>query len=231
LTSKWASSQEARNGQQSGRSSLLAMNKDVPIPYCPFYRPFTCQISAHEIKRFTQCEQMALDAIEGEQKLNYTEGRREHLWRLLQGEGPFVPVPQRTEGEAGARQGAKEQAASSEHRLEPTTAFSDTEPLPKRPSARIGERVPRRDTVGAMSSEEKPKRCSFSGAVDLSPARLTQAGIAKLQCPECGAMWTARIRGTVVSFPPHPPRSTRVVQTISRWIKRGGAWELSEHKR
>jgi hypothetical protein len=43
----------ARNGQQSGRSSLLAMNKDVPIPYCPFYRPFTCQISAHEIKRFT----------------------------------------------------------------------------------------------------------------------------------------------------------------------------------
>ncbi len=179
----------------------------------------------------SQCEQMALDAIEGEQKLNYTEGRREHLWRLLQGEGPFVPVPQRTEGEAGAMQGAKEQAASSEHRLEPTTASSDTEPLPKRPRARIGERVPRRDTVGATSSEEKPKRCSFSGAVDLSPARLTQAGIAKLQCPECGAMWTARIRGTVVSFPPHPPRSTRVVQTISRWIKRGGAWELSEHKR
>src|SRR6266568_541326 len=179
----------------------------------------------------SQCEQMALDAIEGEQKLNYTEGRREHLWRLLQGEGPLVPLPQRTEGEAGAMQGAKEQAASSEHRLEPTTASSDTEPLPKRPRARIGERVPRRDTVGATSSEEKPKRCSFSGAVDLSPARLTQAGIAKLQCPECGAMWTARIRGTVVSFPPHPPRSTRVVQTISRWIKRGGAWELSEHKR
>jgi hypothetical protein len=41
----------------------------------------------------SQCEQMALDAIEGEQKLNYTEGRREHLWRLLQGEEPFAPVP------------------------------------------------------------------------------------------------------------------------------------------
>jgi hypothetical protein len=50
---KWASSQEARNGQQSGRSSLLAMNKNVPIPYCPFYRPFNYQNSAHGIKRFT----------------------------------------------------------------------------------------------------------------------------------------------------------------------------------
>ena len=105
--------------------------------------------------------QALIDAIEGEQKLNYTEGRREHLWRLLQGEGPFVPVPQRTEGEAGAMQGAKEQAASSEHRIEPTTASSDTEPLPKRPSARIGERVPRRDTVGATSSEEKPSDAPF----------------------------------------------------------------------
>jgi hypothetical protein len=31
-----------------------------------------------------QCERMALDAIEGEQKLGYTDSRREHLWRLLQ---------------------------------------------------------------------------------------------------------------------------------------------------
>ncbi len=32
----------------------------------------------------SQCERMALDAIEGEQKLGYSESRREHLWRLLQ---------------------------------------------------------------------------------------------------------------------------------------------------
>jgi AAA domain-containing protein len=178
----------------------------------------------------SQCEQMALDAIEGEQKLNYTEGRREHLWRLLQGEGPLVPVPRRTEGEAGAIQGTREQTASSSALGEPTTLSSATEPAPKRSSARIGERAPRRDTVGATSSEEKSKRCPFSGAVDLSPAHLTQAGSAKLQCPECAAMWTARIRGDSVLFPPHPPRTTRVVQTVSRWIQQGGAWELSEHK-
>jgi DNA polymerase III delta prime subunit len=32
----------------------------------------------------SQCERMALDAIEGEQKLGYSESRRDHLWRLLQ---------------------------------------------------------------------------------------------------------------------------------------------------
>jgi hypothetical protein len=31
-----------------------------------------------------QCERMALDTTEGEQKLNYMESRHEHLWHLLQ---------------------------------------------------------------------------------------------------------------------------------------------------
>ena len=31
-----------------------------------------------------QCERMAIDAVEGEQKLGYMESRREHLWQLLQ---------------------------------------------------------------------------------------------------------------------------------------------------
>jgi hypothetical protein len=40
-----------------------------------------------------QCQQMMLDAFEGEQKLNYTEAHREHLWRLLQGGELIAPVP------------------------------------------------------------------------------------------------------------------------------------------
>lgn len=39
------------------------------------------------------CRQMALDAYEGEQKLNHTESNREHLWRLLQGGELIAPVP------------------------------------------------------------------------------------------------------------------------------------------
>jgi AAA domain len=39
------------------------------------------------------CRQMALDAIEGEQKLHHTESNREHLWRLLQGGELVAPIP------------------------------------------------------------------------------------------------------------------------------------------
>ena len=37
-----------------------------------------------------QCERMAIDAIEGEQKLGYMGSRREQLWRLLQMETAFL---------------------------------------------------------------------------------------------------------------------------------------------
>ena len=48
------------------------------------------------------------------------------------------------------------------------------------------------------------------------PTHLFKAGISKLQCPECGAMWTARTRGDTVLFPPHPQHTTRVAQAVSR---------------
>lgn len=40
-----------------------------------------------------QCEQMVLDAIEGERKFALLEGRRENLWRLLQGGNPGTSIP------------------------------------------------------------------------------------------------------------------------------------------
>lgn len=49
-------------------------------------------LHAHALD-IAQCEQMALDAIEGEQKLSYNEGRREHLWRLLQGGETLLLCP------------------------------------------------------------------------------------------------------------------------------------------
>lgn len=38
-----------------------------------------------------QCERMAIDAVEGEQKLSYMASRHEHLWRLLQMETTVPP--------------------------------------------------------------------------------------------------------------------------------------------
>jgi AAA domain len=53
--------------------------------------------------------QMALDAYEGEQRLNHTEANREHVWRLLQGGELIAPVPplppRETSGDALPRLG------------------------------------------------------------------------------------------------------------------------------
>lgn len=41
-----------------------------------------------------QCERMAIDTVEGEQKLEYMESRREHLWQLLQmGQTDSIKIP------------------------------------------------------------------------------------------------------------------------------------------
>jgi DNA polymerase III delta prime subunit len=177
----------------------------------------------------SQCEQMALDAVEGEQKLNYTEGRREHLWRLLQGEGILAPVPQLSTSDAATAQTLSSHAESAPQKQEATTVPSPVEQPLQATKKRAGQQAPRRDQVGLQHpAEEKPEKCTFSGAVDLSPAQLATSAIAKLQCPQCGAIWTARIRGETVSFPPHPPRTTtRATQVVLRWIRRGTAWELS----
>jgi DNA polymerase III delta prime subunit len=179
----------------------------------------------------SQCEQMALDAVEGEQKLNYTEGRREHLWRLLQGEGMLALVPQLPTGDAESTQILSSPTESAPHKQESASVPSPVEQSPKTTKQRAGEPAPRRDQVGLTHpAEEKPGKCPFSGAVDLSPVQLATSALAKLQCPECGAIWTARIRRDTVLFPPHPPRTTKVVQAVSRWIKQGTTWTLSERK-
>lgn len=161
-----------------------------------------------------QCESMAMEAASGEQELCYTASRREHLWSLL----GMSTTPERK----------PDTPAADAHVIR--THVERNSPLPqKRATHRAGQRAPRRDSVGPTEvAEQKPEKCSFSGAaVNLSPAQLAQVALAKLQCPECGAIWTARIRGETVSFPAHSPRTTRVTQTISRWIRQGTIWTLS----
>lgn len=166
-------------------------------------------------------------SYEGEQKLNYTEGRREHLWRLLQGEGPLVLVPRRTEGEAGAIQGAREPGERSSQRGEAVAAPSHTEPPPKRPRARIGERAPSRHPVGEVKHEVKVTRCSFSGVIDLAADHIQRSAVAKVGCPACGAMRTLHPQGDTVLFPSHTKRVTSPPPDEVRWFRRGTVWEFS----
>ncbi|MBA2680942.1 MAG: ATP-binding protein [Ktedonobacteraceae bacterium] len=161
-----------------------------------------------------QCESMAMEAASGELELHYTASRREHLWNLL---GMSAATARKLDAEVEASTHATGAAAETE------------ETLPqKKTTRRGGERSPGRDPVGLREQAvEKPEKCAFSGAVvNLSPAQLAQAALAKLQCPECGAIWTARARGETVTFPPHPPRTNKRAQVVSCWIRQGATWTL-----
>ncbi len=162
----------------------------------------------------SQCEQMALDAVEGEQKLNYTEGRREHLWRLLQGEGILPPAPLLPARDAGTTQ--------------PHSSPAE-QPL-KKTNIRPAQQAPRRVPVGGEIYEEQSTKCPFTKVADLEPAQLNLVDVRVVECPECGSVRTIRITAHGVVFPSHKPLVTRTTKDGSRWVKQGTAWALSEKK-
>ncbi len=162
-----------------------------------------------------QCESMAMEAASGVQELHYTASRRERLWSLL--------------GMSAAAERKLDAQAEPVTHTFGATAETEEAPPQKKTTRHVGQRAPGRDAVGPTEKAvEKPEKCSFSAAaVDLSPAQLAQAALVKLQCPECGAIWTARVRGETVSFPPRPPRTNKRAQAISCWIRQGKTWTLS----
>ncbi len=160
-----------------------------------------------------QCERMAADANAAEQKLHYTESSREHLWTLLGMSG----APMNDATLTGAQQQARTAA--------PTTA---REPTAQLAAGRVGQRAPRRDPVGNLTPEEQQARCSFAGAIELSPERITRATVAKVECPVCGALRTLHPQGHTTVFPTHPKRQKRLAHEEARWIRHGSVWELSE---
>lgn len=147
-----------------------------------------------------QCESMAMEAAAGEQELHYTASRRHHLWTLL---------GMNTEAEV-----QKEPPAKA--------------PEPQKGS-RVGMPQPVRYDVGKLTRSEHMENCSFSGAtIALIPTQLEQAGVAKLQCPECGAAQKARVRGEVVFYPTHHPPLKKRSQNMPRWIREGTTWTLTQ---
>ncbi len=163
-----------------------------------------------------KCARTAADAKDGEDELHYTEEHRERLLSLLGISGISMNKP---------HQSAEADPASS------SAAVLRAEPARKTTKERVGERAPARDPVGETKCQEKAITCLFSGAVDVEPVHMSQTGISKVECPQCHAVRTVRLQGKAVVFPAHPPRRTSTSQQVSRWIKQGAAWTLSEKNR
>ncbi len=105
---------------------------------------------------------------------------------------------------------------------EPVAPQPATSPTARR---RI-ERAPTRDPVGTRVQEASENKCSFKGGIALAPAAMQEAGVAKVECPECRTRRSLPLHGKIVRFPPHARRKTRTAPREARWVKRGTVWEV-----
>jgi len=169
------------------------------------------RLQAHALSN-AQCESMAMDAHAAEHKLQYAESSRDRLWSLL-GMSP-TPLPGSSPVPAASPPQAAQPAGSA---VRPPTS----------PARRVGERAPRRDAVGDTSPPGPPPRCAFAGTIALKPDEIARTGVAKVECPECGATRTLHPHGPTITFPAHAKRLTRTARKDVRWMKHDTTWELS----
>jgi hypothetical protein len=151
-----------------------------------------------------------------------------------------LAVGQRVRLEMDARTGERkveESQAHSHHQLQQllgTTArgqAAGTPMPPHGPSApppprHRSERAPARDPVGGGLSAPSTSKCAFRGMIALVPAAMREAGVAKVECPECTTMWSLPLRGETVRFPPHDKRKTRTPPREARWVQQGTTWAV-----
>jgi len=168
------------------------------------------RLQAHALSN-AQCESMAMDAHAAEHKLQYAESSRDHLWSLL-GMSP-TPLPASSPAPGASPPQAAEPSAQ-------------TAP-PKTPRRRVGERAPRRDAVGNMPQTGPTPRCAFAGAIALRPDEIARTGVARVECPECGATRTLHPHGPTMTFPAHAKRLTSTARKDVRWRRHDTTWELS----
>jgi hypothetical protein len=86
------------------------------------------------------------------------------------------------------------------------------------------------DEMKGTQMEEQSLRCSFSGPITLDAVRLMQSTILEVQCPSCGSVSKAKVKGQSVVISPHPPRKSRPVRNITRWAEQETQWVLIQKK-
>ena len=97
----------------------------------------------------------------------------------------------------------------------------------QRGGGRRGVRAPQRDPVGEIAPQIEDRRCAFAEVLSLSVAQMVEAGVTKVECPECATVRTLQPRGATVRFPSHQRRKTRTPSSETRWIREGEAWTIA----
>jgi hypothetical protein len=130
--------------------------------------------------------------------------------RLIDGAGPTVEIPQAgaTEQESGQEAEAGEAKASD---------------APK-------QRASHHDEAGETHRAVPSTKCSLSGPIKLEAGRLLESKVEVVQCPTCGSVSKAKVKGQSVVIAPHPPRKSRPVRNVTRWMEQGTEWTLVQKK-
>lgn len=119
------------------------------------------------------------------------------------------------------------QTTSSGPQAEATPAPHSGVPLPKTPATNKIERAPQRDPVGEGVVTGNTTKCVFSShVIEIALRNMRDAGILKVECPECLSLRGMTPQGETIRFPSHDSRKTRTPNRETRWIRSEGTWEL-----
>jgi len=158
-------------------------------------------------------ERMRADARSGEAEFQYADGQNSYLSNLAS-MPTFVPKQ------------PDDPAPPSTLSPKDVTAEQKT----RKPKRRVGEPSPRRDQVGTAQAEGEAAHCSFSVPIQLEVVRWLESTVQEVQCPTCGSVSKARLKEQSVVIAPHPPRKSRPVRNVSRWMLQGTEWVLVQKK-
>jgi hypothetical protein len=156
-------------------------------------------------------ERMRADARSGEAEFQYADGQNSYLLDLAS-----MPtfVPKQPEPVPFA----------------PSPKEVTTEQKTRKPKSRPGEPSPRRDQVGTVQEDREATHCSFSGAIQLEASRWLESTVQEVQCSTCGSVSKAKLKERSVVITPHPPRKSRPVRNVTRWMEQEMEWVLVQKK-
>jgi hypothetical protein len=155
-------------------------------------------------------ERMRADARSGEAEFRYANEQNSYLSNLAR-MPTFVPKQPDPASPSPPEDGTAEQKKG-------------------KPKRRVGEPSPRRDQVGTAQQEADATHCSFSGSIKLEVVRWLESNVQEVQCSTCGSVSKAKLKEQSVVIAPHPPRKSRPVRNVTRWVEQGAQWVLIQKK-
>lgn len=134
----------------------------------------------------------------------------QNIIRLIDGAGPMVEIP-------------PSDSAKQERGQERDPGEAKTSDDLKQQDSHHNEA---RETRSAAPSTN----CSFSGPIKLEMANWMESKVEVVQCPACGSVSKAKVKGQSVVIAPHPPRKSRPVRNVTRWMEQGIEWRVVQKK-